>query len=571
LSREEIAAIEVGHTDVSPVVARVLSVAFLLLIVTIPAVQNIHEFRAISREKAEAAKAGKEYTGPELPQCFDGLTLWPTRDELAGVKDFKSFLHLDSRMLKEINEFEDELEDNSTLQKALNAPAQYVLTGWFKGGNEKAYCGKGPWLFFRPGIDYLTGRGFLDPAVLQGRSQSGNEWTAPPQPDPVKAIVDFHDQLAERGIELVIMPTPVKPMIHPEKFSGRFKKNDTALQNPSFSEFKTRLAAKGVKVFDVAPDLVALKKKLGQDVYLESDTHWAPEGMQHAAGKLATFISSNIPSFQSSKPQAYGLTATPVSNIGDIAFMLKLPEGQKFYQKQKTTITRVLTSDGKPWAPDEAADVLLLGDSFSNIYSLEGMNWGSSAGFVEHVSVALGRPIDRIVINDSGAFSTRLNLGRDLMKGKDRLAGKKVVIWQFAARELAVGDWKLISMKLGKSKAGGSPKTVGGLVLKGKIAAMPKPPVPGQVPYKDATIGVHLTELQLVRGKCDLEETTEMLVYMWVMRGNKLTPVARYKVGQQVQLNLKPWDDVRAKVGGYNRLEIDDPMVLMLDAYWGEE
>jgi alginate O-acetyltransferase complex protein AlgJ len=30
----------------------------------------------------------------------------------------------------------------------------------------------------------------------------------------------------------------------------------------------------------------------------------------------------------------------------------------------------------------------------------------------------------------------------ELTTGEDRLAGKKVVIWEFAARELAVGNWK---------------------------------------------------------------------------------------------------------------------------------
>jgi alginate O-acetyltransferase complex protein AlgJ len=28
--------------------------------------------------------------------------------------------------------------------------------------------------------------------------------------------------------------------------------------------------------------------------------------------------------------------------------------------------------------------------------------------------------------------------------GEDRLAGKKAVIWEFASRELSVGDWKPI-------------------------------------------------------------------------------------------------------------------------------
>ena len=83
----------------------------------------------------------------------------------------------------------------------------------------------------------------------------------------------------------------------------------------------------------------------------------------------------------------------------------------------------------------------MLGDSFANIYSLASMGWGDSAGLVEHLSYALGRPVDRILQNDDGAFATRDILRRD---GPARLAGKRVVIWQFAARELAFGDWRVI-------------------------------------------------------------------------------------------------------------------------------
>ena len=101
---------------------------------------------------------------------------------------------------------------------------------------------------------------------------------------------------------------------------------------------------------------------------------------------------------------------------------------------------RVLQPDGTPWRPSRDADVLVLGDSFSNIYSLESMGWGNAAGFVEQLSYVLRRPVDRIVQNDEGAFATREMLRR---AGDERLDGKRVVIYQFAARELAFGDWKV--------------------------------------------------------------------------------------------------------------------------------
>jgi len=54
----------------------------------------------------------------------------------------------------------------------------------------------------------------------------------------------------------------------------------------------------------------------------------------------------------------------------------------------------------------------------------------------------LRRPVDRLVQNDEGAFATRAMPQRD----PDRLDGKRVVVYQFAARELAFGDWKVIPL-----------------------------------------------------------------------------------------------------------------------------
>jgi len=37
-------------------------------------------------------------------------------------------------------------------------------------------------------------------------------------------------------------------------------------------------------------------------------------------------------------------------------------------------------------------------------------------------------------------------LAREMGGGVDRLAGKRVVVWQFAARELSAGDWRVIPL-----------------------------------------------------------------------------------------------------------------------------
>jgi alginate O-acetyltransferase complex protein AlgJ len=160
--------------------------------------------------------------------------------------------------------------------------------------------------------------------------------------------------------------------------------------------------------------------------------------MEAVAQQLADFVRTHVPLPETST--RYRLEPVDISQLGDIAVMLDLPERQRLYPTEAVTIRRVLSPDGSPWRSSRDADVLVLGDSFSNIFSLQSMGWGEGAGLVEHVSYLLRRPVDRIVQNDQGAFATRELLQR---AGRGRLTGKRVVIYQFAARELMFGDWRV--------------------------------------------------------------------------------------------------------------------------------
>ena len=97
-----------------------------------------------------------------------------------------------------------------------------------------------------------------------------------------------------------------------------------------------------------------------------------------------------------------------MTQLGDLAVMLDLPVKQRIFPPEKVSIRKVFEKHGEePWKSQKTADVLVLGDSFSNIYSLEAMGWGEGAGFVEQLSYALQRPLDRITRNDNGSYATR--------------------------------------------------------------------------------------------------------------------------------------------------------------------
>jgi hypothetical protein len=431
LHREEIAKIEVGQTAVSPGVARALVAFFLVTVALVPVFETLGQ-----RWTAAPATAWTRLVS--LPgRVADGFRA----DVAIGTPGRWNRTVAANRVaLADMAAFEDALEDESLLGRSLRPAAQLVLSGALRAGNERVYIGRDGWLFFRPDTEYVTSAGFLDPRRLRRRIAAATEWTAPPQPDPRLAILDFHRQLEARGIMLVIMPTPVKPSIHTEQFATAYEDRREPLQNPSYAAFVADLEVAGVVVFDPGPALAAAR--FGGAQYLATDTHWRPEAMEAMVSHLAGLIRQRM-TLPAVPAPGFRIEERAVSSVGDTAAMLDLPAGQTLYPPEDVWIRQVREADGGSWRSSRDADVLVLGDSFSNIYALESMGWGSSAGFVEHLSFALGRPVDRIVQNDEGAHATRMLLAQ---AGPPRLAAKRVVIWQFATRELAFGDWKLIPL-----------------------------------------------------------------------------------------------------------------------------
>ena len=566
LTREEIAKIEIGHTEIGRRTAMVLVAVLLATTFAVPAVQHLCEILRLHGGNP----------GSRVPQCYSILGSVPRAATVLGNANGSAWgrvLAADRSMLRDINEFERTLEDESVFARIALPPAQelFVRAGL---GNEKAYCGVDGWLFYRPGIDYLTGPGFLTTKHMRKRIASAKEWEEPPQPDPRPAIIRFHRQLAQRGIVLVVVPTPGKATVHPEKFSRAGANAAAPLQNASYPQFLRELQTEGIAVFDPAPILVERKLQTGQPQYLETDTHWRPEAMEAVAAYLARFIASRV---KLPPIPPFPLKAEPreATNLGDIALMLKLPPDQAIYPRQRVTIRQVScdhsgrTQSGTFWHPSKAADVLLLGDSFSNVYSLEPMGWGESAGLAEHISLALGRLLDCITRNDSGAYATRQMLSRELALGRDRLAGKHVVIWQFAARELLVGDWKLLDLTVGTRPPPSFlvPEPGSTMAVSGTIESISAAPRPGSVPYKDHIVAMHLVDLENGLGAIP---GAQAMVYTWSMRDNVWTPAARYRPGTRLTLKIRPWSDVAEKLDRINRAELDDEELQLEEPCWSE-
>lgn len=516
MTREEQARREVGLTEIDRATAFVLTLAFCALIASVPLVQfGLDNY------------AGDRESDPGFTAAI------PSSGEIAA--------------------FERSLEDRSFLRRLLIGPISALLAHTLAVGNERVHIGRDGWLFYREDLDFLLAHPFLDPAEQRRRTRSDDH---PSQTDPLRALVHFRDQLAERNIALLVMPVPVKPTIHPEAVDASAH---APLENAAYGDCLAALRAAGIEVFDPTAALLEEKKTNGS-AYLRDDTHWTPGAMRRVAADLARKVNELLPI---DSDAGYRFEDLSLTNRGDIAAMLALPHGGELAPEQAVTIRRVLGTDDGEFAADPASPILFLGDSFANIYSRAELGWGSSAGLVEQLAAELGTPLDRITINNGGAHATRLELARQMATHNDRLLSTRLVILEFVAREFSKGDWRLIDLPRAVTMESPGTTVPRPMTIRGRIAAVTPAPTPGG-PYGDALIALHVTAVESADGG----RQGDLVVFTWGLRAHRLQAGSRLKPGDLLRAHLIPWREAEARYGSYNRVEFDDPALLALPFYW---
>ena len=538
---------QVGETDVRPVVARLLASAFLLAIAA-PAALEVG-----AGTNGAFGSRFRPAPGSEPPSGSGGIAA-----AIAGNR----------ALLGTIADVEQRLENETVLVELLRPGLQQGFTLLLRASTPQVYPGREGWLFYGPDVDYVTAPGFLDAGRLAARAAAGDTLADAPVPDPRPAILDLHRQLAARGIALIVMPTPVKPTVHPDRLRG-VAPGTGRIENPSYDGFVRELTAQGVTVFEPGRVLARRENAVTPAPwYLATDTHWRPEAVRRVAAELAASIRRRtaLPVVENTVRRRVPVS---VSNVGDTLRLLDLPASQTRYRAETVTI-RPVEVDGRPWRADRAADVLLLGDSFSNVYSAGAMGWGEGAGLAEQLSYALQRPVDRVSQNDDGAFASRARLAAGAARGDDRLAGKRVVVLQFAARELAFGDWRGIDVVGPDRRASPAgfiePAPGARLRVRAGIRAMGPLPPSGPTPYRDHIAGLLLADLD---PPPDADPDRRLVAYVRTRRDDEPTRAAGLRPGDVVELDLVPWAEVAAELDTISRGELADPDARLAAPWWG--
>ena len=459
--------------------------------------------------------------------------------------------------------FEKDLEDKARFTGPPRQFVQGVLSGTFREGNRKTYIGRDGWLYLKPALDAMTGYGPISPEPDSvAKDPNRAPWGA-----PLGAIGNFAGQLEELGVDLLLVPIPVKPMIYPEHISGQGA--GQPLQHRDAAEFYRRIGAlANVRVLDLSQEFWTAKG--GTQIFLKQDTHWTPDGMQVTASKIADSLP---PEWKGEQRRVAG-PPVEVASVGDLVEKLELPRGGlEWFLRESVTVQPVAD-----FTPDPTADITLLGDSFTNIYSMESLGWGEGAGLAEHLSHLLGKPIDVIAKNGQASTGVREELAK---RGKEHLRKKKVIIWAIAARDLFLsettarendvswGDVTIPDIPDTAKKPASAPAPTEALQITGTLIMKSAIKDPNSVTYKNAIFLCEYQVDEVVDGDYDGQT---ILVKDWAFRDKELTRASLRKLGDKVPLKLVPFD-TKTKLQSeqeFNDIDTEDIDKLTMLNYWSE-
>jgi len=346
---------------------------------------------------------------------FGHFSVWRA---ISGIKHYGVWT---SRYLRA---FENKVEDENALVLAFRPKYQLAVWNVFKDPGEKVVlgAGEGRWLFYRQDVEFL-----VQPSPLDVRSAKLD--------NPIQAILKFRDQLKAKGVELLVVITPGKPSIYPERLTG-IDGLKLAGHGKAILDSLTKLGLNTVDLYTPLLSAKADDAKLGA-LYLDDDTHWTPRGAELAAGEIAKKVNAMVDAGQvniGEPSMDYVVSDSLADRMGDIGEMSGLNKFNVFKVQQ---VTGHVVS---PFKDDfRKSKILILGDSFSRIYQTDSP---VNAGWIAHFAKNISRPVSSIVSDGGASTLVREKLARKA----GVLKGKKLLIWEFVERDLRFGaeGWKTI-------------------------------------------------------------------------------------------------------------------------------
>lgn len=294
-------------------------------------------------------------------------------------------------------------------------------------GGAAVIAGADGWFFLSSDIRFLSvGQFWGTDAAKVSRAHK------PESADPIPAIVDFHDQLKRRGIDLLVLPVPPKATIYPEPILPAIDLHGEPAA-PVLARFYDELRKRGIDVLDLWAVFLQNRASERGRVFCKTDSHWSGFGCVLAAETIRDKIHEKLAGQPRKNSLAEWKDATIKGDLGDLAG----PNTAK-PEPEKVAIRTISDKEtGAATTPDPNSPLLIIGDSHTLVFH---DFLAEKSGLLDQVAYEIGFAPDLIGTRGSGATSVRVSLYRRARKDPDYLAKKKMIVWCFAAREFTESD-----------------------------------------------------------------------------------------------------------------------------------
>jgi hypothetical protein len=472
--------------------------------------------------------------------------------------------------------------DQAQYAKDLRQNTQAFLTSNFHEGSQKVFVGFEGWLFYNADLKALTGYGPVKPEPFSVMKDP----ELAKLPAASACIAEFAAQLQERGVKLLFVPVPLKPMLYSEEVSAKL--DVKSVTHPDAAKFYDSLRKQGVDVLDLTEDFAKFRSERKNYFYLEStsanrdiarqseealkdkyeafllqDTHWTPEAMRMAAERVADHVKKTYP--DSFRPMARTITIADGiyrRSRGDLVKLVDVKRPEEIFGNEEEAFLRVV-GDG---TEDKYAPMALLGDSFVNIFDDPSIGFGDEkapekrmrAGFAQHLGLLLNQPLDVIAQNGKGSTGVRREFAR---RFDDEIRSKKLVIWVIAARDVLLSrtaayqasiEWDFVKFNPNKSPDAldtpTAPAATGNIIVETSLSEKSTNQDPVGTPYRDALHAAVYEVGKVVEGELSAKQIVGI---QWTFKDKVMQPTASFTVGKKYKLTLVPWDS-RKDLQGLN-------------------
>lgn len=244
--------------------------------------------------------------------------------------------------------------------------------------------------------------------------------------NPLPRMVELKNYLDSLGIQLLVVPVPVKEEIYGEKIVPGTPAD--LCVNPEGRAFTQELLEAGIDVLDIYPALMAAKA--GDEgthySYQRYDTHWALPGELAAMELLASRVTQYSWYEESgAQPGSLNLQETNTLREGDL--VAHLPDSEKAKYPADTLPVMKVYKGTETYKGGKNAPILLMGDSFTGVFESVDQKSGGPGSLLAY---ATGLDV-QVATSWGGGPGVRSRM----MKMKKDMQSKRLVIYMMTARD----------------------------------------------------------------------------------------------------------------------------------------